>query len=1149
MTGLQPIFIMSRSYGSYKKPKNIFGEFKVRRDMRVKTGTATMPSGSTDSIFYSAVRNSQIDSLSGIEVVVMETPSEQRDPLLDGRTRIYSTVGFYIARYGDATAAEAASVLSEVKEMYPVVTTGSTLSDSSAYKSAIGDTTNVSIYGGFVEATEYKIVVGSPTYVTPTEDPAPLDGPHDGATYGRQNGEWVSVAAEAGGNVDSVFGREGAVVAQNGDYTATQITNNSGTAGASVGAALTNLQTSINSKATAAQGALADSAVQPADLASVATSGQYGDLAGTPILGTAAATSSTDYATASQGVAADSAVQPGDNITTLTNNANYITAAQAPVTTVAGRTGAVTLTTADLLDFNDADYASATDLASTSPSNGASLVGLHDSAGHYTSTNLEGAMAEVAVELDSLQGVNFFAPARLHTTENVTLSGLQTIDGVLTIAGDRVLVEEQTVAAENGIYLAASGAWTRTTDADTAGEFILNKTCYVEEGTIGAGKTYALTTVPTTLGTDAVGWTEKFQINNSVGAGSIGTTELATNAVTYNKLDSSLQADIDKTELITVTSAVNLDSDFATAVQGAAADTALQPGDNISDLNNNTGYITAASAPVQSVSGRTGAVTLTSADVGLGNADNTADADKPVSTAQQTALNGKANIASPVFTGTPTAPTPAADDNSNKLATTAYVQTEIAGISGGGGFEVKPVVTPVDLPTVDQGVITIATQTADSAWPGLAWYFYDYTGTPGTFNRSSSTGAVGLQENVPGTYTMKTRAAWPFGISDEATINVTINAFTLTRTTMFGGLDGLNYSGSNSSSSGWTSTWVAIEGAVAYDSGNYTFDKGSINADTANCLTFWNYSTQEMVAFKYGSGEVLDKAYKWSNIATQPVQGSAIGNSGSAYTTTTTQSDAAKTSSILGKRYPSVGYYYSALGANKCLEITAAGTEFHGFGGRSTNWSYGFRLADDWVATAGAQQMLSGVGDANYFVNAITAFGIGSSPYEYIHYGDFDSGAFNTSTNGATWDIATNNWVIGSAGDMVIVTYDGAGTDTYKIYVEGTLIYSSTNVDTYMPTSSTPTALRFGDVSGSNETGYPVTYNELTSWYSRLDSLFITVGTAYDQTQVTEITADKADLSLSDNYASMTTLAEFDDSGVTSVKGSASYTRHAISFS
>jgi hypothetical protein len=38
-------------------------------------------------------------------------------------------------------------------------------------------------------------------------------------------------------------------------------------------------------------------------------------------------------------------------------------------------------------------------------------------------------------------------------------------------------------------------------------------------------------------------------------------------------------------------------------------------------------------------------------DVGLGNVDNTADTAKPISTAQQTALNLKANIASPSFTG------------------------------------------------------------------------------------------------------------------------------------------------------------------------------------------------------------------------------------------------------------------------------------------------------------------------------------------------------------------------------------------------------------------------------------------------------------------------------------------------------------------
>lgn len=43
---------------------------------------------------------------------------------------------------------------------------------------------------------------------------------------------------------------------------------------------------------------------------------------------------------------------------------------------------------------------------------------------------------------------------------------------------------------------------------------------------------------------------------------------------------------------------------------------------------------------------------LTKASVGLANVDNTSDAAKPVSTAQQTALNLKANLASPTFTGT-----------------------------------------------------------------------------------------------------------------------------------------------------------------------------------------------------------------------------------------------------------------------------------------------------------------------------------------------------------------------------------------------------------------------------------------------------------------------------------------------------------------
>jgi hypothetical protein len=47
---------------------------------------------------------------------------------------------------------------------------------------------------------------------------------------------------------------------------------------------------------------------------------------------------------------------------------------------------------------------------------------------------------------------------------------------------------------------------------------------------------------------------------------------------------------------------------------------------------------------VDSVAGKTGAVTLDKGDVGLGNVDNTSDASKPVSTAQQTSLDGKQPI-------------------------------------------------------------------------------------------------------------------------------------------------------------------------------------------------------------------------------------------------------------------------------------------------------------------------------------------------------------------------------------------------------------------------------------------------------------------------------------------------------------------------
>ena len=97
------------------------------------------------------------------------------------------------------------------------------------------------------------------------------------------------------------------------------------------------------------------------------------------------------------------------------------------------------------------------------------------------------------------------------------------------------------------------------------------------------------------------------------------------------------------------------------------------------------------------------ALSLVKADVGLGNVDNTADTAKPVSTAQQTALDLKANLASPTFTGTVTVPTPS---NDTDASTKAYVDAVAQGLSVKASVRLA---TAAALPTNTYlaGVITI----------------------------------------------------------------------------------------------------------------------------------------------------------------------------------------------------------------------------------------------------------------------------------------------------------------------------------------------------------------------------------------------------------------------------------------------------------
>jgi hypothetical protein len=106
-------------------------------------------------------------------------------------------------------------------------------------------------------------------------------------------------------------------------------------------------------------------------------------------------------------------------------------------------------------------------------------------------------------------GIDAKASVRVATTANITLSGTQTIDGVSIVAGDRVLVKNQTTASENGIYVCASGAWARAADCDTTAEYTTAAFVFVEEGsTLGSTQWKVTTTGAITVGTTAVTWSQ-----------------------------------------------------------------------------------------------------------------------------------------------------------------------------------------------------------------------------------------------------------------------------------------------------------------------------------------------------------------------------------------------------------------------------------------------------------------------------------------------------------------------------------------------------------------------------------------------------------------------------------------------------------------
>lgn len=217
------------------------------------------------------------------------------------------------------------------------------------------------------------------------------------------------------------------------------------------------------------------------------------------------------------------------------------------------------------------------------------------------------------------QGLDVKQSVRLASTANVAIAnGLEagdTIDGVVLVAGDRVLLKNQTTASENGIYVAvASGAASRSSDANgtaDTGELKSGTFAFVEEGTVNFDSGFVVSTDGTiTVDSTNITWTQ-FSGAGSFEAGdglSKSGTQVNVNvtanrtAITADAIDISAnyvgQSSI--TTLGTITTGVWNASDIAVADGGTGASDAASARTNLG-IKTTAGAVTTSTSTLARV--------------------------------------------------------------------------------------------------------------------------------------------------------------------------------------------------------------------------------------------------------------------------------------------------------------------------------------------------------------------------------------------------------------------------------------------------------------------------------------------------------------------------------------------------------------------
>lgn len=174
------------------------------------------------------------------------------------------------------------------------------------------------------------------------------------------------------------------------------------------------------------------------------------------------------------------------------------------------------------LGIADSDIAADAAIASSKLADGANFIKKEGSVaftgdqsmGNNRITNLGAPQtANDAARLVDVQnssvGLSAKEAVRVATTANITLSGTQTIDTIAVLAGQRVLVKNQTTASENGIYICGASAWTRAEDADSSSKVKSGLFTFVQEGAVNADSGWVLSTDGTiTLGTTTLSFVQ-----------------------------------------------------------------------------------------------------------------------------------------------------------------------------------------------------------------------------------------------------------------------------------------------------------------------------------------------------------------------------------------------------------------------------------------------------------------------------------------------------------------------------------------------------------------------------------------------------------------------------------------------------------------